>query len=178
MGEAKRRQHEHAQWTASLDDKERVVAATALHIHDRLAKHAGLVQACYFYAMFMTKYLKQEKGIDVTPVIGWASHGDALFAHAWIDVDGKRVDLSLTRTTKPDVAPPGELIVLDRAVKAGAPYVYHADTTEDIAAAVGQQRLDFCARMRAIAADAGLIDQYFEEGPSEYRYDVVLGLLK
>lgn len=178
MGEAKRRQHEHAQWTASLNDKERVIAAAVLHIHDRLARQAGLVQACYFYALFTTKYLRQEKGIDVTPVVGWASHGDLLFGHAWIDVDGKRIDLSLTRTTRPDVAPPGELIVLDRAVKAGATYVYHADTTEDIAAAVGQQRLDFCARMRTISADASLIDQYFEDGPPEYRYDAVLRLLK
>lgn len=178
MGEAKRRQHEQAQWTAALNDKERVVAAAALHIHDRLAKQAGFVEACYFYALFMTKYLKQEQGIDVTPVIGWASYGNALFAHAWIDVDGKRVDLSLTRTSKPNIAPPGELIVLDRVVKAGATYAYHADTTADIADAVGQERLDFCARMRDIAADASLIDQYFEDGPPQYRYDAVLKLLK
>jgi hypothetical protein len=178
MGEGKRKQHEHALWIASLSDKERVVASAALHIHDRLAKQAGLVQACYFYALFTTKYLQREKGIDVTPVIGWGSNDKIVFGHAWIDVDGKRVDLSLTRTIRPDLAPPGQLIVLNRVVKAGATYAYHPETTEEIAAEAGQEQLDFCARMRSIAADAGLIDKYFEEGPPQYRYDPVLKLLK
>lgn len=178
MGEANRRKREQALWTASLTEKERVVAATALHIHERLAKQSGLVQACYFYALFMKKYLKQEKGIDVTTVVGWGSNDKIVFGHAWIDVDGKRVDVSLTRTIRPDLAPPGELIVLDRVMKAGATYAYHPETTEEIKNTAGQEQLDFCAKMRRIAADNGLIDKYFEDGPPQYRYATVLKLLR
>jgi hypothetical protein len=168
-----------------LTDAEQVVAEVSYLLHQRLAKGGGYVRACYFFAFLLRKYLREEKGIEVSPVVGWASTGDVLFGHAWAEFAGKRIDLSLTQTTEPRIAPPGDLLILDRVFQSGrASYVYHAETTDQILGSLqrdgldGQRRIIFANQMRRVAADDAAIDRYFAEGPHEYRYDAVRARLQ
>ena len=184
MGEAKRRKAEMMAWRAGLTEAERVVADVSAHVHQRLAKEAGYVRACFFLAFLLRKYLREEKGIEISPVVGWASWSMNFFPHAWAELGGKRIDLSLTQTTDNIVAPPGDLLILDKVVERGqVSYAYHPETTPEIEFAAraggpdGLRRITDVERKRAIAASDAAIDQYFEEAPEAYRYPVVLRLL-
>ncbi|WP_199032709.1 hypothetical protein [Ralstonia sp. ASV6] len=183
MGEAKRNKEERQAWYADLTESERVIADVSQLAHARLAKNMGYVGACYFLAFFLRKYLREEKGVDVQPVVGWASSRVGMFAHAWIESDGKRTDLSLTQTTS-NLFPPGDLIILDRVIKKGVvSYAYHPNTTAEIErvlqadGADGVRRLGDVDRMRRIGASDVAIDEYFMKAPPGYRYSEVLAHL-
>jgi hypothetical protein len=108
------------------------------------------------------------------PVIGWAMHGDILFAHAWAEINNKRIDLSLQQVSNQDV-PTGDLLILDHVVEPGkVSYQYHTATTDQIAAAVGPSRLAFADKMREIVEDDARIDVFFLDAPQLYRYDAAL----
>ncbi|MGF6995529.1 hypothetical protein [Paraburkholderia sp. GAS32] len=174
MGEAKRRKAEGNRWLDGLTDAERLVAESARLIYKRVVKGVEMVQGCYYCAFVLRKYLKEQHGISVTPVVGWAMHGDILFAHAWAEFNSKRIDLSLQQVTNQDV-PTGDLLILDHVVEAGrVSYQYHVTTTDQIAAAAGPDRLAFADKMREIAADDARIDSYFLNAPPAYSYDAAL----
>jgi hypothetical protein len=174
MGDVKRQRAAQAKWYAGLTPDERTIADACDLLHERLNQQAGFVRACYFYAMFLRKFLRQEKDILVTPIVGWAAYGHNLFGHAWVEYDGKLIDLSLTQTSNPIVAPAGPLIVLDRAIGKGAAYDYMRVTSADIAAAVGQSRLAFSENMRKTVANDDLIETYFGNAAPEHRYESAL----
>jgi len=193
MGQANKRKADKLGWHATLTQDEQIVADAAQLIHHRLSKTDKFVGACFFYAFFLRKYLRQEKGIAVTPVAGWAltkdvrSGQETVFGHGWADFGGKLIDISLTQIQpyKALTTPPGDLIVLDRIVASGkTSYTYFADTTPAIAAmlaadgATGQRRLNEVADQRERAADDAKIDAYFDDAPSEFRYAHVLTLLR
>ncbi|CAE6820920.1 hypothetical protein R70006_06192 [Paraburkholderia domus] len=174
MGEAKRRKSEGNHWLDGLTDDERVVAESARLIYKRVVKGVEMVQGCYYCAFVLRKYLKEQHGISVTPVVGWAMHGDILFAHAWAEFNSKRIDLSLQQVSNQDV-PTGDLLILDHVVEPGrVSYQYNVTTTDQIAAAAGPNRLAFANNMREIAADDARIDSYFLNAPSAYSYDAAL----
>lgn len=179
MGEGKGKRAALAAWEAGLSEEEKTILQTCRHMHSRLNKDAGLVRACYFFAMLLRKYLKEEKGILVTPVVGWAGYRGNVFGHAWAEYQGKIIDLSLTQTTEPVVAPAGPLIILGQPFGHGVAYDYMRETSDDIAAAAGEHRVSFCESMRMRVASDALIDEYFENAPLPHqRYEVVLGALK
>jgi hypothetical protein len=174
MGEAKRRKAIGNPWLDSLTDEERVVVESARLIYKRVVKDVEMVQGCYYCAFVLRKYLKEQHGISVTPVIGWAIHGDILFAHAWAEFNNKRIDLSLQQVSNRDV-PTGDLLILDHVVEPGkVSYQYQTSTTDKIAAAAGPSRVAFADKMREIAGDDARIDAYFLNAPPPYRYDAAL----
>lgn len=133
MGEAKRRANEIARlkaertkWVAELTSEEREILQLSERLEERLVRGKDFTEGCYHLAFFMTRYLA-DKEITVSPVIGWVNDGtwDGVASHAWIEYEGKKTDISLTRTSHPDHQPSGSMIVLDQVLKKGqAEYTY------------------------------------------------------
>lgn len=133
MGQAKLRRDEIAQlkernavWRAALTADELVIADTAERLDERLVRGMRFSEGCYHLAFFMTQYLA-DRGIVVQPTIGWVNDGtwQGMTSHAWIEFHGKKTDVSLTCTTRPDAVPTGALIIHDHIVRKGtAAYSY------------------------------------------------------
>lgn len=177
VGEAKRRKAEGGQWYEALSNDEKMVAESARQIYRKLAKNLGMQGGCYYCALLLRKFLKDECGISVTPVVGWVTYGEFLFAHSWVEYNGKRIDVSLRNTTGQGV-PPGDLLILDHTVEPGqVSYQYHTEATDQIVAASGAKRMDFAKQMRAIAADDARIDRYFLNAPAGLSYDAAIATI-
>lgn len=151
MGEAKRRANEIAnlkatqeKWLSGLTNEEKEIHQLAEKLEERLVRGTGFTEGCYHLAFFMTRYLA-DKGITVTPVVGWVNDGtwDGVASHAWIEYEGKKTDISMTRTSYPDQQPPGAMIILDRVIKSGrAKYTYYKDDDHRALKALEMQRKD------------------------------------
>lgn len=127
MGEAKRRAADMAKWLASLSPAERTVAEVASAAHDRIIARLGATGMCYRMAFFLTEFLEREHGITAQPVVGYVNDGGDRFmsSHAWVELDGRKTDISLTIMEQPTL-PTGALLILDRVFKPGrAIYSYH-----------------------------------------------------
>lgn len=144
MGEAKRREAEIARlkekeaiWRATLSDDERIVALLAERLDERLVRGRQFSEGCYHLAFFMTLYLSL-RGIRVTPIIGWVNDGtwQGMTSHAWIELNGKKTDVSLTYTSYPDVQPTGSLIIHDHVLRKGMA-TYHYFKNDDPEVAIG-----------------------------------------
>ena len=82
----------------------------------------------------MTAFLAERlasEGIDVDPIVGHVNDGtdDVVLSDAWIELAGKRTDVTLS-ITEYDMQLPGELIVLDRTMVAGIQYSYLREVAE------------------------------------------------
>lgn len=129
MGEAKRRAGDLAKWQASLSPAEQTVADVASAAHDRIVAWLGVSGMCYRMAFFLTESLEREHGITAQPVVGYVNDGGDRFmsSHAWVELDGRKTDISLTIMEQPTL-PTGALLILDRVFKPGrATYSYHRE---------------------------------------------------
>ena len=81
---------------------------------------------CYRLTYLLHLYLLQ-RGIDTTPVIGYVNDGtdDIFMSHAWLEHQGKKVDLALGQTQRPDLNVPGDVLVLDYPIRRARSYSYH-----------------------------------------------------
>ena len=137
MGESRRRRAEIEQlkraeqdWLASLTASERTAAAVARRTHAQLVERRGLVTGCYLLAFFLNELLRVEYFVDTDLVVGWVNDGSwpGVAPHAWIELGGKKIDISLTRTEHPESQLPGDLLILDRVIRSGtAKYTYYRD---------------------------------------------------
>jgi hypothetical protein len=127
MGEAKRRKAEicalqdsEQAWREGLSHEEREILTLAERVAEKIVLGRHFTEACYHLAFFMSQFL-EGKGINVTPIVGWVSDGtwEGLTSHAWIEYEGKKVDVSLLKTSAREEQPYGEMIVLDRVLKKG-----------------------------------------------------------
>ena len=127
MGEAKRRKaeisglHEAEQaWRKGLSSVEGLIVALAERVVERIVLGRNFTEGCYHLAFFMAHFLEQ-RGVHVTPVVGWISDGtwEGLASHAWIEYEGKKVDVSLVRTSDRENQPYGEMLVLGRVLRKG-----------------------------------------------------------
>lgn len=127
MGEAKRRKAEisglHAAeqaWREGLSSEEGLIVALAERVVERIVLGRNFTEGCYHLAFFMAHFLEQ-RGVHVTPVVGWISDGtwEGLASHAWIEYEGKKVDVSLVRTSDRENQPYGEMLVLGRVLRKG-----------------------------------------------------------
>lgn len=57
-------------------------------------------------------------------------------SHAWVEMNGKKIDMSLAFTEHPDIQLPGEVLILDQVYKTGHRYDYYRARTDDALAAV------------------------------------------
>lgn len=196
MGEARRRKAEIEQlkqagvvWEASLTAEERTLKDVALRVHKYLVVERDYTGGCYHLAFFLHHYLQERKGIDTSVSIGFVNDGTGriMTSHGWLLYQGKKTDISLTKTEVPEAQLPGGLLILDHVVKRGtASYTYHAERDEAGLAAVMEllaSDLDAMTRraieqkesehlqMQAMVGRPELIQRYLQSAPGLLSYN-------
>jgi hypothetical protein len=132
VGQAKLRSAAIQKWLAGLTDEERVCADAAQRLLQRFIDPAEATGMCYRLVFFLHLYLK-DRGILTNPVVGYLNDGtdDVMVSHAWLELSGKKTDLTLGRTERPAVNPPGDILILDFPVRRGHGYTYHLEKTPE-----------------------------------------------
>ena len=130
MGQAKRRKSELELWQASLSPDELRLVIVARSLFRNFVRPAKATGMCYRMAAFLTERLSADQ-ITVEPIVGYANDGtdDIMIPHAWIELGGKRTDVTLGITEQPDAQLPGQVIVLDRIMVKGQQYSYLREMT-------------------------------------------------
>lgn len=197
MGEARRRKVEiaitkqkYADWLDTLTQIEREVALVAMRTHERIVVGKRLLGGCYLLSFFLSQYLKRERGIETTAVVGWVNDGATplMISHAWLEFEGKKTDITLTHTEHPDVQLPGELIILDYVVRSGrVKYTYHRQRSTEAVAALQKLRDEMPwvvdakeaehLQMEEMSQSKTMIQKYLNAAPSDRNYDAIARLL-
>jgi hypothetical protein len=196
MGEAKRRKAEidalrraSTEWREGLTPSEVIIADVAERLHQRLVIERGFVGGCYHLAFFLRIYLRRQHGIDVTPIVGYVNDGTGpiMASHAWVEFNGKKTDLSLSRTEHAAFQPTGAFIVLDHVVRKGETiHTYHlersaevliaeaelAKTGERARRAVEQKDAEHALMLSRVADDAS-IERYLAAAPANLNYEAL-----
>lgn len=193
MGQAKAKAAQFAQWKGTLSDDERIVLDAAMSAHSGIVRSFGLTGACYRLAFLLAVYLLEEYRIEVRPVVGFVCDGESelMVSHAWIEVNGRKTDISLTMTEHPHAIPSGALLVLDREMRGGdARYTYHTERGPDALAMMeellGNPRSRNVAlhkeaehkRMTAIAKSPELMRKYLDAAPDGMTYEVLAARIR
>jgi hypothetical protein len=132
MGKAAKIKADQRQtWISSLSDEENYALAAAENLLRRFLIPSGATGMCYRMTFLLHLYLA-ENGVASTPLVGWVTDGrDAVsISHAWLIVNGKKIDLTLGRVGHESMLV-GEVIILDHVVSPGALHRYFLDK-EDI----------------------------------------------
>ncbi|MDB5978363.1 MAG: hypothetical protein JWR07_5123 [Nevskia sp.] len=200
MGEAKRRKaeierqkNEELAWRASLSPEQKISADVAMRAHDRIVRALNLREACYQMALFLNQCLRELHQVETEAVIGWINDGtwEGVASHAWIELGGKKIDISLTHTSHRDPQPSGGLLILDRLVTKGAAnYSYYKEQPQSAieylnklkvaspkAMEIMAQKNKQHQMFEGIARDPERIHLYLNSAPSPTRYDALLRLM-
>jgi len=197
MGEAQRRKAEiekvsrlYTDWLATLTQSEREVAQVSMRAHERIVKGKRLLGACYLLSFFLHQYLKREKGIETTVVVGWINDGTTplMISHAWLEFGGKKSDITLTHTEHPDAQLTGELIILEHVVRSGrVKYTYHRQRSKEAVIALQKLREEMPwavdakeaehLQMEEISESEAMIQKYLNAAPDDRNYDALARLL-
>ncbi len=136
MGASKNRKAAYAQakqrLMADLAGDEAVVAETAVNFFERFVFPKRYTGGCYLVTMFLQRFLKEEKAVAVTPVVGYVNDGtdDVMISHAWLELNGLKTDVTLHLTEYPESQLPGALLILDRQLLKGqVEHSYHREQT-------------------------------------------------
>jgi hypothetical protein len=169
MGEAKRRKleierlkREDQEWVNNLTPAERTAAQVSQRAYTQIVERKGLVSGCYLLAFFLHEMLHSKYSIQTELIVGWINDGTwpGVGSHAWIELGGKKIDISLTLTEHRDAQPPGDLIVLDRVLRPGTTkYTYCREPTAEAA-----------AFMEAVVRDGVVPSEVVEEKNREHAY--------
>lgn len=187
MGEARRKAADLQKWLDALTEEERVVYQSARALFDRFIHPERVSEMCYHSVFFLHEYIKNNHGIIVEPVIGYINDGtdEVLMSHAWLEFSGKKTDVSLAFTSRPEINPPGQLIYLDRVFGRGQVYSYHREMSEAGRAALEEFRITGNAAMvdhkerehagmLAMAEDHGRIRTYLDSAPKGMTYEEIV----
>jgi hypothetical protein len=119
-------------WLAGLTDDERDCADAALRLLRQFIDPAEATGMCYRLTFFLHLYLTG-KAIATEPVIGYVNEGtdDIMVSQAWLEFGGKKIDLTLGRTERPDLNLPGEILILDYPFRPGHGHTYHLKRTSE-----------------------------------------------
>ncbi|MDZ3991770.1 hypothetical protein [Pseudomonas sp. Teo4] len=192
MGQARQRKRMAQQfevlgreWLLSLSSEERVIVDTATRIHRHIVMEGGMWGGCYHLSFFLKRYLKKEKNIEVDVLVGWVGEGswDGVASHAWVEFNGRKIDIALSRTENPDILPTGAFIVLDRVLLEGmTQYRYYPEIPEHAKEALiqlallpetsEQSRLAHARhrQMLSMVDDEEAIDEYLRQVPAGMNY--------
>ncbi|RQN40792.1 Rho GTPase-activating protein [Paraburkholderia tropica] len=200
MGEAARRKAEiqalknrRGTWLDSLNDEERTVVKVAGDLYDKFVNRYNFTEGCYLLSFFLREYLRREHSIHVDVVVGWVNDGtwDGASSHAWVEFCGRKVDISLHKTSHPDVQPPGDLILLDYVEKKGlASYSYWKELQAQHATTLTEMRKSDSEFDRVVARKdaehqrmcdfAAMTDgaaKYLSSAPRQLNYDALAKML-
>lgn len=128
MGKAARAKAEQRQaWVASLSEEENLVRDAAENLLRRFIIPSESTGMCYRMTFLLHLYLR-EKGVASKPVVGWITDGrdDVAISHAWLEVNGKKTDLTLGKVSHESMLI-GERLILDHVVSLGAKHAYFVD---------------------------------------------------
>ncbi|WP_421551685.1 hypothetical protein [Pseudomonas yamanorum] len=174
------------EWLSTLSPEELVVADVASKVHKKIVKEGGMTGGCYHLSFFLKRYLKKEKNIDVDVVVGWVGEDswDGVASHAWVEFNGKKIDVALNNTEHPEFVPTGDYILLDRVVRKGeTTYSYHLDIPEKSKKALAEMAkapdtssgLEVTharhARMSSMVDNDEAIDDYLRSVPTGGNYE-------
>ncbi len=176
MGDASRRRRAIVEWLNALSDDERIVAETAI----KLMRGFPDDGACYRKAFFLRQFLRVRHGIDANAIVGFVNDGtDQIYAsHAWLEFQGKKVDVALARPMQPDIQQRGPVLILDFVYAPGwSGYTYHRERPAEGVAHIEELLRDPQARafvaasedlhrtMAATAMSDALIAAYLDNAP-------------
>lgn len=196
MGKASRRKAEKAKvkaatdgWLGSLSPEEIKVVEVAKATFEKVVEGLGMTEGCYNLAFFLREHLRRKYGIEVKIVVGWINDGewDGAASHAWVEYQGKKIDIAIHKTSHPDVQPPGDVIILDHVFKHGrATYSYWAALPDSAAKALDDLRntsphlipiLDHKDREHQTMSEFALtqegVDEYFRRAPATNKYETL-----
>ncbi len=85
---------------------------------------------CYRLTFFLHLYLA-ERHVGTKPVVGFINDGtdNVMVSHAWLELGGKKTDLTLAKTERPDLNLPGDVLILDFPIRRAHRYTYHLKRT-------------------------------------------------
>lgn len=201
MGEAVRRKAEIAAlkakddtWLSSLTSEERVIAEVSKAAYDKIVIGLNMTEGCYNLAIFLHEYLRCKYNIAVRIVIGWVNDGqwDGAMSHAWIEYLGKKVDISLYKTSYPDIQIQGDLIILDQVLKRGrATYTYWEILPDEMAKAMEKMSRESRElavvlahkktehdRISVLSSSSDGIKEYFRLAPPNNQYEYLARLVE
>ena len=200
MGEASRRKAEISAlkartetWKDSLVDEERLIAQVAETAYNKIVIGRGVTGGCYHLAFFLRKFLWQQHGIVVNIAVGYINDGqwDGATSHAWLEYEGKKVDISLHKTADALDNPVGDLIILDFVLKKGAvSYAYWKEmpakallalsemsrSSADLADTIAFKDREHQKIVELSQNDEG-IETYFRGAPDSGTYEFLSGLM-
>lgn len=200
MGQAARRKAEIAdlksrnhEWFASLSPEGKIVAEVAQRTYDKVVCELKMTEACYNLAFFLFEYLHRKHAIKVKIIVGWANDGkwDGATSHAWLEYEGKRIDISLAKTSHPEEQPPGDLIILDHVVKRGVvSYQYWQTLPEKAATALEEMRATSAElssviarkeqehqKMQELSMSPDGVEQFYRNAPRNMNYDALARII-
>ena len=112
------------EWTTSLTADENVAREAAENLLRRFIIPSASTGMCYRMTFLLHLYLT-EKSVPSRPVVGWVTDGrdDIAISHAWVEVNAKKIDLTLGRVNHESMVT-GEVLILDNVVTPGAQHHY------------------------------------------------------
>jgi hypothetical protein len=130
MGQAKRRSASIQKWLGGLSPEEKQIVDVAQRLLTQFIEPSAATGMCYRLTYFLHLYLL-ELGIKTSPVIGYVNDGtdDVFMSHAWLEYEGKKTDLTLARAERPDLNPPGDVLIVDFPYRRLGKYTYHLNKT-------------------------------------------------
>ena len=184
MGEAKKKAEALREWRGGQTADEQTIADVALKLFDVFVRPLEAMAMCYRLTFFLAEYLQDRHAISVDAVVGYINDGtgDLMASHAWVESCGKRVDLAPAFTEHPTAQLPGEVVVLDRVVRAGTRYSYHRErspealkaildlNSDPIFAALAQHKEEEHLTMTARSQNAALRLAYLNAAPDGFDY--------
>ena len=191
MGEAKRKAGQLESWHASLSADEKSAAEVSWSLFRKFVAPLEVTGMCYRLSFLLTEILQNERGVQVQPVIGYINDGTTqlMASHAWVEMSGKRIDLSLAFTEHPDVQLPGEVLILDRVIRTGVRYSY--STAQSNEAIQALNRLSTDPQFALLAAHkesehsamlnrsktSALRRSFLDSVPDPYTYERIVSLI-
>lgn len=134
MGEAKRRREAEARCRQTVLDglsgDAATLARTAIALFENFIYPRRYTGGCYLTTMFLSRYLREEHGVETEPVVGYVNDGtDNIFvSHAWLEYGGLKTDLTLNVVEHAHAVPNGAALVLDRVLREGSVrHTYHRE---------------------------------------------------
>lgn len=137
MGEAKRKANDFKEFLSNLTPSEKTTYDLTQRLLNKVIKPESMHGACYRVSVLLNRILAKEYGVASNVVLGWLNDGDDIFiSHAWLEVEGKKVDLMAERP-RVDGANRGPTIILDHVFKGSSniTYSYHLEKTQAALAA-------------------------------------------
>lgn len=196
MGDAKRRKAEIEKlknrvqaWRNDLKGDSKVVAEAAIYAFENIVIPRKMFAGCYHLAFFLREYLAREKAVGVEMIVGWITDEswEGATSHAWIEHEGKKTDISLWLTERPEIQLRGSVLINEfEFLKGLVTHVYHKDFPESAKPflqtisenaelkSVIEQKANEHLQIKKLSEESAGADDYFRGAPASMKYEALL----